>query len=74
MTRFVYKARCTNVHELKKRKYISGSGADAVFGTENAGWYITVGGEICLYVGMEKPDVVVGQELILTLEGVDKKP
>lgn len=66
--RRVWKSKITNLFERKLRKYAGGVGPDAHFTTANAGWYLTIGGEITLYIGPDRPSFEVGDEIKLILE------
>lgn len=64
---FSYRAKCTNVHELKTNKYKGGHGPDAMFSTESRGWYITLGNQFSIFVGMERPAIAQGDTLELII-------
>lgn len=66
--RRVWNSKVTNIFQRKLSKYASGFGADTQFTTSYAGWYITIGGEITLYVGTEKPEFEIGDSIRFTLE------
>jgi hypothetical protein len=66
--RRVWNSKITNLFQRKLKKYGGGVGADAQFTTDNAGWYITIGGEITLYVGEDRPEFEIGDSIRLTIE------
>lgn len=58
----------TGVFERKEKRHIGGAGPTAVFDTYSAGWYIQLDGLTSVYVGMEKPDIVFGDKVVMKLE------
>lgn len=66
--KLVFSATITRVFENKVRKHVSGSGPEAVFATDSAGWYVRISNEISLFCGMEKPDLNEGDKVTITLQ------
>lgn len=53
-----------SVNEVVEKEYVSGSGADAVFNNVSRGWFVAFeGSHESLFLGMEKPGLVVGDEV-----------
>jgi len=63
-----FPATVTAVFESKLKKHVAGAGAEAVFTTNSAGWYIQVNGLTSFYVGFEKPEFEVGDKIELKLQ------
>lgn len=60
----------TDIFERKIRKHISGAGPEARFHTGSEGWYIQIDGMVSIFVGDEKPNFEVDQEVVLSIRKV----
>jgi len=64
---YAFPCSVTDVFERKIRKHLSGSGPDATFRSDSEGWYIQLNGMISIYMGMERPDLKIGDDAELTI-------
>jgi hypothetical protein len=58
----------TDIFDREAKRHISGAGNSAVFETYSAGWYVQLDHLTSIYIGAEKPDLQVGEKLIMKLE------
>ena len=72
MTRYRFPAKITDVFERKLQKYEHGFGNEAVFTTQNAGWYVRINDQFSIYVGTEPPSFDKGDEIVIQLSRKDK--
>lgn len=63
---FTFRLTVTDVFERKLQKHVRGAGADAVFESNSAGWYLQFG-NFSVYVGTDQPTVSVGDQVTMTL-------
>lgn len=60
-----FRASVSDVREVKKMRYVSGTGSDAVFEPEPAGWLLVLDG---WSIHMEnKPDFNVGETVTISV-------
>lgn len=59
------------LEERVARRYVSGTGNDAVFCEDSVGWYATLHEwPAAIHFGPEKPDLQVGDRVKITVEKV----
>ena len=69
--RFIIHTSVIAIEERKDHKYVSGFGPDTVFADVSRGYFVTLEGSYeSLGVGMEKPDLRVGDKMKITIEKV----
>lgn len=69
--RYVINSKVANIEEHKVPCYISGFGDTALFHEVSRGWFLYLeGSHEALHVGMEKPELVKGDRVRITLEKV----
>lgn len=69
--RFLIPATITAIEERKSRDYVSGVGETAVFQEISLGWSLFLtGSHEAIHVGMDKPDLKVGDKMKITIEKV----
>lgn len=69
--RFAIPTTITAIEERKDRRYLSGIGDEAVFTDISLGWFLFLtGSHEAIHVGMEKPDLRVGDKMKITIEKV----
>lgn len=64
---YAFPCSVTDVFERKIRKHLGGAGPDATFRSDSQGWYIQLNGMISIYMGMERPDLKIGDDAELTI-------
>lgn len=71
-TRYTIPTRAVDVFEKTDRVYASGLGDKANFVEVSRGWFVLLEGSWeALYLGPEKPGLVAGDKVKITLEKVD---
>ena len=69
--RYIFVSCITSIEEHIVPCYISGIGDDAKFQDISKGWFLYLeGSHEALHVGMEKPELVKGDRVKITLEKV----
>ena len=70
--KIVFHSKVVDVRERKIDRYISGIGDEAIFTEIGRGWFVLLdGSHEALHVGMEKPELVKGDRVKITLEKVN---
>jgi len=63
----------TAVAEKTHSAYVSGFGQDAIFRTVSDGWHASLtGSPASIYVGEERPALVVGDQVVIEIRRIDK--
>lgn len=69
--KYVFSAKVRGVEEKFVERYIGGIGDDALFATISQGWYINlIGSWEMLYVGNDKPNLKINDDVTVTIEKV----
>lgn len=69
--RFVILSSVSAIEDHKQQVYVSGAGESAVFSETSLGWFLYLAGSHeAIHVGMEKPDLLVGDKMKITIEKV----
>jgi hypothetical protein len=58
----------TDIFERKFKKHHRGVGPEAVFTAHSEGWYIQLNHMVSIYIGMEKPNFTIDQQVKLSIE------
>lgn len=69
--RIIIPTTITAIEEHKQQDYVSGVGDSATFKERSLGWFLFLqGSHEAIHVGMEKPDLRVGDKMKITIEKV----
>lgn len=71
-TRYVISdARAIRIEKRSRQIYVSGIGKDAIFHTQDLGWWLLItGSHEAIFLGEEQPDIQEGDKIRITLERV----
>lgn len=68
VTRYRFTGTITNVFEKTEQRHVSGAGKEAEFKEVKAGWFATINHIHSYYLGMERPVMEIGEDIVIIIE------